>query len=256
MYKIIKKIRVYSQMVLSIRLPSKLTAYRYRYQSASVKEIRALDELYLALDVVMTARHRQLRVSGRWSTTITKLLHEIYTQILLLQFVFLPPRVGQRKHVARTIDSFSPSDCWMKFRTRKEDLYRILIALRLNADGDIEANNRSKFTGEEILLIGLHRYNVTGPLETTMSKEFDLDFSQLSRAFQLFNNYVLDNFSYLVTNNLDYWVHWFPEFAEKIRSKLLEVGDIDYAQGSSVNYCCCSEFIVSYYLSLVFCLIL
>lgn len=90
------------------------------------------------------------------SAKITNLIRETYIQICNLQFTILPRRVGQRKHTARSIDSFSPSECWQRFRTRKEDLHRILITFKLDVVQPIVAGNRSKFTGVEILLIGLH----------------------------------------------------------------------------------------------------
>ena len=88
---------------------------------------------------------------------------------------FQCPNRGSRRLArvksARTIESFTEAECWQRFRTRKEDLPKLLVAFKLSADDGefLTANNGSIFTKEEILLIGLHRYCVPGPLAQTMS---------------------------------------------------------------------------------------
>ncbi len=54
----------------------------------------------------------------------------------------------------RTIESFSDSDCWNFFETRKEDLSRIQIALRIPAR--VTLMNVSSMSGEELMLRGLY----------------------------------------------------------------------------------------------------
>jgi hypothetical protein len=67
----------------------------------------------------------------------------------------------------------------------------------------------------------------------TIGATFGLDYSQLSRVLKIFNRHImLDNFSELLTNNLEYWVDHFPTFAQKISAKLAEKGDIHYPEGS------------------------
>ena len=144
----------------------------------------------------------------------------------------IPQSHGRHSHIARTIESFDEMDCWMKFRTRKEDLPRLLRAFRFDRNDAFVADNKTKFTGEEIMLIGLHRYVIPGPLEATMARTFNLDFSQLSRAIKIFNNHIIKNLSYLLTDNLQYWMQHFSIFSEKIRLKVSEKGDIHYPEGN------------------------
>eukprot|EP01035_Chromulina_nebulosa_P018566 gene18566-24289_t len=118
-------------------------------------------------------------------------------------------------YISRSIESFSDEDCWKLFRTRKTDLYRLRRALKLDQDVFI-ADNGTKFTGDEILLIGLHTYCISGPIDQTTSFRFSLELSQLSRAF----------------NNLSYWVDLFPYFAECISKRLADSCDIHYPAGS------------------------
>jgi hypothetical protein len=96
----------------------------------------------------------------------------------------------------------------------------------------IRSDNGFSFTGEEILFIGLHRYYIAGPIEQTMKPIFFLEFSELCRAFKLFNSHLIDNFSFLLTNNLEFWRPYFGTFAEAISNKLADVGDIHYPAGA------------------------
>ena len=54
----------------------------------------------------------------------------------------------------------------------------------------------------------------------------------LSRALKIFNRHMVNELSYLLTDNLEYWVEHFSYFAECIRSRLKEKGDIYYAPGT------------------------
>jgi hypothetical protein len=153
-----------------------------------------------------------------------------------LVFVHRPRRRVRKNRIlrhARTIESFSDGFCWKNFKTRKEDLYRLLRAFRLN-DDVYRADNGAKFTREEVLLVGLYRYSTAGYLEQTMRSELNLDFSMLSRAFKIFNRHMLENFAHLLVDNLAYWSPQFPVFAECIRRRLsvASEGNIEYAPGT------------------------
>ena len=53
----------------------------------------------------------------------------------------------------RTIDSFTDSECWNFFETRKEDLHRLLRGLRFPEDCTLD--NGSKMSGEVIVIENL-----------------------------------------------------------------------------------------------------
>lgn len=69
---------------------------------------------------------------------------------------------------------------WQNLRTRKEDLRRLLVALKFDGKDFMIAVNGCRITKEEVILIGLYRYCVVG-------KTFNMDFSMLSRALKLFD---------------------------------------------------------------------
>jgi hypothetical protein len=103
----------------------------------------------------------------------------------------------------RTIDSFSSSDCWNFFETCKEDLYRLIRALRL--PDKVVLSNGSTMSGEELLLRGLYEL-VSGEDQYNIATNiFGRDQSQQSRCFTYFINYIYDNFIYLVTNHIEWW---------------------------------------------------
>jgi len=144
-----------------------------------------------------------------------------------LSFYRVPELTRPRRrtnYISRSIESFTDEDCWKLFRTRKADLYRLKTALKLNQEEFI-ADNGTKFNGED-------RYCIPGPIDQTMSFRFSLEFSQLPRAFTIFNRHVLNNFKQLLTDNLSYWVDFFPYFAECISKRLADSCDIHYPAGS------------------------
>ena len=128
------------------------------------------------------------------------------------------PQRSSRHHTrtlsARTIESFKEDECWQNFRTRKEDLPRLLVALKFDGNDFMIADNGCRFTKKEVMLIGLYRYCVVGQIQQVMGKAFNMDFSMPSRALKLFNDDMINNFSNLLTNNMQYWQPHFEEYAE------------------------------------------
>lgn len=137
----------------------------------------------------------------------------------LTAYYALKPVKTRKVHTSKSFNDFSELDCWIRFRTRKRDLPRLLRALQL--DGQIfKADNGAVFIGDEILMIGLHRYCCVGSYYVTMALLFDLDYTMLSRAFAIFNENVLANCKNVLVDNLAFWVPYLEDFAEKIRAKL------------------------------------
>jgi hypothetical protein len=139
----------------------------------------------------------------------------------------LPDRIRVIHHHTRLAD-LSDEELWTSFRIRREDFGRLLIALKMNLPL-IRLDNNTVFTGEEILLIARYRF-VTGLKLVHMAAVFNREYSQLSRAFNWFIRHMIDNFAYLLTDNLDYWLPDFPHFSECIREKLAEVSGVVYPE--------------------------
>ena len=200
------------------RKPARYTSYTYRYSSNSTKELREVRKLQFMLKLLaQKLKHEDSElIRGKIKTAIIAGM----IQYRLLTTFLCPDRICRRfrrVHAARKITSFSESECWHRFRTRKEDLYRLLRAFKLSDDENeyIIADNGCRFIKEEILLIGLHRYCVPGPLMQTMGHIFHMDITMLSRAITLFNTLPLacsptpcrlDTSSIIVEKNLDFRV--------------------------------------------------
>ena len=99
----------------------------------------------------------------------------------------------------RTIDSFNPWQCWNYFETRREDLPRLLRALRI--EEVVHFPNRSAMSGEEVMLRGLYEL-VTGNDQADALEFFGRNQSDQSRAVTWFINHTYINFLDLVTDNL------------------------------------------------------
>lgn len=132
-------------------------------------------------------------------------------------------------HIARrrrTIDSFTDEDIRLYFRFQnRNQMRRVKEAFRFPPV--MISNCGVKFTGEEVLLCGIYRLaypnrlgydgwiNIFGMVQSTASK-----------ACLLFYNFMWENWSYLMFKNEIFWMQYFPEFVECIRSKALSLGAV------------------------------
>ena len=105
-------------------------------------------------------------------------------------------------HHQRTIESFSESECWNFFETRKEDLPRLLVVLRIPEQ--VKLVNGSKMSGEELLLRGLYEL-VSGNDQHDIIIVFGGEQTKQSRAFTWFIDHIYATFLDLVTDNLQWW---------------------------------------------------
>ena len=81
---------------------------------------------------------------------MAKAIAEEILRVITVPDVILPSLPSLRD----SIDSFTESECWNFFETRKEDLYRLLVNLKFDDKCILE--NRSVMSGEEVLLRGLY----------------------------------------------------------------------------------------------------
>lgn len=130
---------------------------------------------------------------------------------------------------ARTIESFSDSECWRRFRMRKNDLYRVKNSLAI--PHTVRLSNGSRFSGEEVLLFSLNRFTTCGWIHDLIPV-FGRDVTQWTRAFHWFIKYMIANFAYLLTDMLQFWKPYIPLMAEKIRRKLHAKHDIYFPPGT------------------------
>lgn len=173
---------------------------------------------------------------------VEHLYRRLYAKLVDVQYLDEPPPHVRTRPVSRTIDSFAEDECWQRFRTLKVDLPRLLHCLKLDQQDSpfLIMSNGCRFTYEEILLFSLNRLVYPGRLQDLARDTYGRDYTQWSRAFHWFINYVCHNFGYLLTNNLNYWVDYFPTFCRAIQAKLIEKGGPEYVNFRVAGFIDCT----------------
>ena len=145
---------------------------------------------------------------------VVPLLAEYYR----LNYAIVPDTVQRRHHL--NTESFPVEGSWRgTFGFKKPDLYKLLRLLEI--PDKIRLENGSVFTGEELLLLCLYRYKSLDELDKACLV-LGRDHTQLSRALQWFNSFIIDRWGHKLTNNLAYWERHFSRFADAIRKKVIE----------------------------------
>ncbi len=129
---------------------------------------------------------------------------------------FLPlPKI---RHKNITIDGLSEHTADSEFGFSKGEIKRMRNGLRMPA---IFIRNGCKFTADEILLCGLYRIHTPNFVD---KQQWVLIFgwlqSRASLAFKLFWTFMMQNWVYLITDNLNFWLPFFPTFAAVIENKV------------------------------------
>lgn len=217
------------------RKPAHKTSFKYRCYSVTSLEVKRKSTFRkilfaLGLKYRLLSENDVLNVE---CNTLKLAIVYLLTKYQKLCFASVP-NVRHRKkcRISKTFQAFSDDDCWKKFRTRKEDLPKLLKAFQMNDIPVFVADNGMTFTNQEVLMIGLNRFVTPGQLENIMKAEFNLDYTSLSRAVKLFVSHLLDNCSTLLTDNLDFWSEQLPYFAEKIEATLAFESNLHFAPGS------------------------
>ncbi len=111
--------------VYEFRKSSKVTSYNYRYDSMCAKDVRRLKSIKRTM-VLLVCRISRKSGDVERHTRVLAFFPRAYFRLQYRS----KQRVRRRnRHMndARTIDSFSESECWQRFRTRKRDLPELLV---------------------------------------------------------------------------------------------------------------------------------
>lgn len=210
--------------------PSK-TSYVYRYQSLSSLEQMEQRRLTKGLCMVLCLQRKSGFEGDVVLPVVQKLLTAMYIKLMYGEAI--PVRIRVRP-VPKTIDSFTESQCYIRFMFTRDDLHRLHTVLGLDEfNGTVRMKNGSKFGTEEILLLSLNRF-VFPQKFGEMTTVYGRDWTALCRAFNWFCRFTRINHSKLVKKNLQYWKPMLEEFSEAIRVKIFEKseGGINHAPGS------------------------
>ena len=186
--------------MLNLKRPARKLSLRKRFLALTSNEavyVRSLDKRLFKLLTGLKQVHlsKQCKAEG---ISLAKAMVEEILNVMIDPGIELTPLPSLRS----TIASFTESECWNFFETRKEDLHRLRVNLKFDDKCILE--NGSVLSGEEILLRGLYEL-VSGADQHEIIAIFGKDQSIQSRAFKYCINHIYDNFVHLVTDNLQWW---------------------------------------------------
>ena len=137
----------------------------------------------------------------------------------------LEEKLPRIRNLRRTIDSFSDEEIPVYFRFRsKEQLHRLMRGFQIPMQVKLPKTG-NVFEGEELLLIGLYRlHRPTTLSEGGFKLIFGMGHTAVSMAFNAFLDFIVDKWSYIITDNMDFWLPYLPDCAQAIRDKCVEKG--------------------------------
>jgi hypothetical protein len=140
-----------------------------------------------------------------------------------IQLVLEPSHLLMRiVYLNRTIDSFHEEEAYHLFRFKKQDLKRLMTALKIPSI--VKTEGRHKFTGEEVFLFSLMRLCTLTTLDEMAKNYFGREYSVWSKAFNWFLRHLFTTFKDLMCDNLKFWEPYFKGCAAAIQEKLASFG--------------------------------
>lgn len=149
-----------------------------------------------------------------------------HMRILLVPVNQIPIRRRNNDPQHRTIDSFNESQCYRIFRCTNEELHRWFDCMGF--PDEVVLDNGVKLTGEEVFLFGLHRYGYPGRLEDLADAWYGREYTVWSRAFKWFNQFIVDNWLWKITDNMEFWKDRLADLAYKNGERYVAVSGERY----------------------------
>ncbi len=187
---------------MKARKVAKKMAYRRRHESLCSHDQVRLGMLKKTMLVVVCRRN--LVVNGDSDefleySRILRLLGAWYLSISYIQFMREP--VAPSNNVR--IDHLQQGNCRINYRFSPEQLHELVDLLNIPAK--VVFSNRRTMCGEEVFLRFLYEF-VSGANQHRIASEvFGMDQPTQSKAFGWMVDYLYENYSKLVQNNLQWW---------------------------------------------------
>ena len=162
--------------MIQLKKPARKLSLRKRFLALTSNEAVQL-RFYEKQLTKLIMRLRNHRISSELKAKGIIIANILLNEMLSLANVSIEPLIDQQ----RTIESFTASECWNFFETRKEDLERLLLNLRFPEKCILQ--NGSTMPGEEVMLRGLYEL-VSGADQHDIVPIFGRDQTQQSRAFK------------------------------------------------------------------------
>jgi hypothetical protein len=183
------------------------------------------DALFLAGCRFLSSKHRNFLLA-----VIAGAIAENMNSLLCPRVITLPFRNVYRGE----IQHHSDSTCYSSFRFTKQQLRRLLGAIRLNRK--IVLPNRATYSGETCMLVGLFY------MHRPVTQEQTADFlgitcqPNVSRLFSFFLDHVVSNFQHLIAldseDSLQMWAPYVEMFKRKLQ--MFHVAGVDSQRYNNV----------------------
>ena len=182
---------------IQLRKTSKQLSYRFRHKAISSHdqvEARKWKKILIIL-LILAISNQNLRTSFLIAAA------KYFSLILEDSEVYGEENSPPRKVV--TVDSYSYSTCKIFFQFKKPEFHHLIELFKFPEF--VRFKNRSKMSGEEVFLRGIHEL-VSGDNQERMCQTlFGRENTQQSRAFTWFIDHIYTNFKHLVTDSLPWW---------------------------------------------------
>jgi len=230
-------------MLFSVRKPRKKLAYSKRangltsHQQVECKKIKKILQILsikkrILIKLLQTLQARndddELEELERKESEMKRLdiAIKFYTvKYLRIMYWFDDEEYIEQIRRRKDLSHFSRMDCPIFFGFRKQDLERIMVALRI--PDFVYMPDGSVLKGVEVFLRGLYELR-TGENQHRISRNvFGFGDQPLqSRAFSWFIDYVYNNFHHLVHDNLEWFFRngLIEQSAEAIKNKMHDLG--------------------------------
>lgn len=168
----------------------------------------------------MLISRRKLKLLKRMILGLLSRRHEIVA----------PPRelempLAKIRNRRRTIDSFEDEETRVFFKfCSKQQLHRLMEGFQLPNIVRI-AKTGNIFYGEEYLLVSLYRlHRPTALSDACFKSVFGLGHTAVSMVFNSFLDFMMNKWSYLIFDNMHFWLPYLGDCAQAIRNKCVEKG--------------------------------
>jgi hypothetical protein len=136
------------------------------------------------------------------------------------------PKVSNCYAGKRTINSFNSAEVPLKFRFRSHaQLNRLIVGFQFPPYLYDKAGH--KLSAEEVLLVGLYRLHAPNNL-ADLQEIFGMKLQRAGQCFHIFLNFMTKHWSYLLLDNMDFWLPYLPHCAEAIRGKVASAWDCHF----------------------------
>ena len=182
---------------------------------------RVLDQTALLLELESS---RQLQSTSYMDSIchnyvyISRVLSLVHKRLSILD----TDRSLWNRRLNRTIDSFTDEQIKNNFNFQNRGQLHALYSC-LGIPNRIRLDNGCRVYGEEALLVTIYRLSWPRKL-TQIEETFGRDYSLWSRCIKFMIDFIVDNWCYLLFDNMDYWLLTMPHMHSAIVDKLVILG--------------------------------